>query len=78
MSEQDKQEDEYQPRWYELITLQEASKLSGLSPSDLRLLVNNGELWAKYLGTNWFTTEQAIRDYLGHVGQSTPKSSNKD
>jgi hypothetical protein len=78
MSEQDKQEDEYQPRWYELITLQEASKLSGLSPSDLRLLVNNGELWAKYLGTNWFTTEQAIRDYLDRSHQQKPKSSKKN
>jgi len=78
MPDQNKEEGEYDPRWSELITLQEAAKLSGLSPSHLRLLANNGEFWAKYLGLNWFTTEQAIRDYLGHVGQSKPKSSNKD
>ena len=64
MPNEDQENDEYQPRWNELITLQEAAKLSGLSPSHLRLLANNGEIWAKYLGTNWFTTEPAIRDYL--------------
>jgi hypothetical protein len=65
MHEEDREEGEYQPRWYELITLQEAAKLSGLSPGHLRLLANNEEIWAKYLGANWFTTEQSVRDYLG-------------
>jgi hypothetical protein len=78
MSDQDKEDSEYQPRWNELITLQEAAKLSGLSPSHLRLLANNEDIWAKYLGANWFTTEQAIGDYLDRSHQQKPKSSKKN
>jgi hypothetical protein len=40
----------------ELITLQEAAELSGLSASHLRLLVSRGEIWKVKLGRNWITT----------------------
>ena len=78
MPDENQEEGKYQPRWYELITLQEAAKLSGLAQSHLRLLANNEEIWAKYLGANWFTTEQAIRDYLDRPRQQKPKTSKKD
>ena len=67
--------DEYQPRWNELITLLEAAKLSGLSSTHMRLLASSGEIWAKKLGTNWFTTEQAVRDYLARDRRPGPKPS---
>jgi hypothetical protein len=64
MPNEDLENGEYQPRWYDLITLQEAAKLSGLSTGHLRLLAGQGEIWARRLGHNWFTTEQAVREYL--------------
>lgn len=48
----------------DLMTLKEASEMSGLSPSHLRLLVSKGQIWGKKLGRNWFTTKQAVDDYL--------------
>ena len=65
--------DEYQPRWNELITLPEAAMFSGLSESHLRLLASHEEIWAKKLGINWFTTEQAVRDYLARDRRPGPK-----
>lgn len=53
-----------QPELNELISLSQATELSGLSPSHLRLLVSRGEMWGVKLGRNWFTTAQAIDDYL--------------
>jgi len=47
----------------DLISLQEAAKLSGLSQAHIRLLVRNGEVWGKKIGRNWVTTEQAVREY---------------
>ncbi len=73
MPDKDRENDEYRPRWDELITLQEAAKFSGLSPSHLRLLAGSGEIWAKKLGTNWFTTEQAVKDYLVRDRRPGPK-----
>jgi len=76
MPDEDHENSVYQPRWNELITLPEAAKLSGLSESHLRLLASQGDIWAKKLGANWFTTEQTIRDYLSRDGQTGPKPKN--
>jgi hypothetical protein len=64
---------EYTPRLDELISLSQAAEISGLSPSHLRLLVSNGELWGKKLGRNWFTTQKAISDYLSRGIKPGPK-----
>ena len=61
MPDEDQEDDEYRPRWDELITLQEAAKLSGLSYSQFRLLARQEQIWAKKLGNTWFTTAQAVR-----------------
>ena len=47
-----------------LISLKEAAALSGLSHSHLRLLARTGKIDARRLGRDWFTTEQAVADYL--------------
>ena len=73
MPDEDREDSEYQPRWYELITLQEAAKFSGLSQSHLRLLASQEEIWARKLGPNWFTTEQAVKDYLARERRPGPK-----
>ena len=57
----------------ELITLQEAAKLSGLSYSHCRYLARNGELWAKKMGRDWFTTKQAVKEYLARDRRPGPK-----
>jgi hypothetical protein len=53
-----------QPGLDDLISLSEASIICGLSPSHLRLLVTRGDMWGRKLGRNWFTTPQAVKDYL--------------
>ena len=63
----------YQPRLEDLITLKEAAELSGLSPNHLRLLVSRGDMWGKKLGRHWFTTAQAVREYLARDRRPGPK-----
>ena len=67
----DKSDD--QPGLDDLIALREAAKLSGLSPNHLRLLVGRGDIWGKKLGRDWFTTEQAVREYLALDRRPGPK-----
>ena len=62
-----------QPRLEELITLEEAAELSGLSPPHLRLLVRRGKIWGKKIGHNWLTTAQAVREYLARDRRPGPK-----
>ncbi len=62
-----------QPSLDELLTLEEAAKLSGLSPNHLRHLVTIGEMWGKKLGRNWFTTAQAVKEYQAQDHRPGPK-----
>lgn len=52
------------PSLNDLISLREAAKPSGLSPSHLRLLVSWGDIWGLKLGRNWVTTAKAVEEYL--------------
>jgi hypothetical protein len=61
------------PNFDDLISLAEASKVSGLSMNQLRLLVSRGIMWGKKIGRNWVTTEQAVRDYLSLGKKPGPK-----
>ena len=56
--------DEYQPGLEELISLNKAAEVSGLSQDHLRRLAERGQIWAKKLGRNWVTTEQSVQEYL--------------
>ena len=47
-----------------LISLTEASELSGLSSVHLRHLVSTEKLWGKKIGRNWVTSKDAIVNYL--------------
>ena len=62
-----------QPGLDELITLKQAAELSGISYSHLRLLARKGTIWAKKLGHNWFTTAQAVNEYLARDRRPGPK-----
>ncbi len=67
-------DDADQPNLSQLIPLSLAAKISGLSPSHLRTLIRDGELWGNKLGgRNWYTTEQAVRAYLARGIKPGPK-----
>lgn len=56
-----------------LIPLSKAAEVSGLTPAHLRLLVRTGEMRGKKLGRDWFTTLQAVREYLARDRRRGPK-----
>ncbi len=66
-----------QPSLDDLISLAEAAELSGLSPTQWRYLVTRGEVWGKKLGRNWFTTAQAVKEYLARDRRPGPKPRNR-
>jgi excisionase family DNA binding protein len=74
MTEEQPNKKGVQPNLTDLITLHEAAELSGLSNSHLRLLARKGTIWATRLGHNWFTTPQAVQDYLSLERRPGPKS----
>jgi len=61
------------PELDDLITLNEAAKLSGFTMRHVRHLAKTGEIWAKKLGRNWFTTVQAVQKYLSLNKKPGPK-----
>jgi predicted transcriptional regulator of viral defense system len=58
----------------DLISLREASELSGISPNHLRLLVGKGLIWGKKIDTYWVTTELAVKKYQSLGIRPGPKS----
>jgi excisionase family DNA binding protein len=48
----------------ELITLAEASKRYGLSPTYLRTIARAGRLKAQKVGRDWLTTPAAVEAYI--------------
>ncbi len=65
--------EDYQPSLDDLIPLSKAAEISGLSHDHLRRLAEQGNIWAKKLGRNWVTTEQAVREYLAKDRRRGPK-----
>ncbi len=63
----------HQSKLEELITIREAAEISGLSQSHLRLLIRKGEIWGQKKGRDWFTTAQAVREYLARDRRPGPK-----
>ena len=60
----------------EFITLAEAAKNSPYSQEYLSLLARRGKLFSKKIGRNWYTTRNAVQDYLAKQGLTViiPKS----
>ena len=61
----------------ELISLEEAAELCGLSSRHLRHLISRDELWGKKIGRNWVTTAQAVREYQARNVRPGPKPKNR-
>ncbi|MFA6520405.1 MAG: helix-turn-helix domain-containing protein [Candidatus Paceibacterota bacterium] len=47
-----------------VLSLSEASKISGYHPDYLSALIRKGELRGEKTGGTWFTTEDDVRDYI--------------
>lgn len=62
-----------EPTITDLISLAEASELSGLSHGHLALLIRKGQLWGIKLGRNWVTTKKAVEAYLASNPHPGPK-----
>ena len=73
MSGYNEKSDIYQPSLGEIISLEEASIISGFSHGHLALLIRKGELWGIKIGRNWVTTEKAVRDYQARNLRPGPK-----
>ena len=63
-----------QPGLGELIPLSQAANISGFTRQHLALLIRQGNIWGTKLGgRDWFTTEQAVREYLARERRTGPK-----
>ncbi len=60
-----------------LISVTEAAEMSGLTPSYIRRLLRNEVIVGKKIGRDWFTTEEAVRNYLEQERRPGPKPGQK-
>lgn len=56
-----------------LISVTEASQLAGLTPSFIRRLLRRGDIAGVKIGRDWFTTKEAVRQYLKQERRPGPK-----
>ena len=56
--------EDYQPNLNDLISLRQASEVTGLTTNHLRLIISHEKLWAKKIDTFWVTTDEALSNYL--------------
>jgi excisionase family DNA binding protein len=60
-----------------LISVMEASKMSGLTTGHLRKLLREGQIEGVKIGRNWLTTEEAVQEYLKQEIKPGPKPKQK-
>jgi excisionase family DNA binding protein len=60
-----------------LISVTEASQISGLTTSFIRRLLREGRIEGVKIGRNWLTTEEAIQDYMSQERRPGPKPKGK-
>lgn len=48
----------------EWIPVKEAAEYTGYTPRHVRLLLNNGLVKGRKFGRDWFTTKEALDEYL--------------
>jgi hypothetical protein len=51
--------------------------MSGLSPRHIRLLLSQGKIIGFKMGRDWFTTEEAVKNYLSQNPKPGPKPQQK-
>ncbi len=57
-----------------LLSVREASHLSKLTPGYIRRLLRNQELAGVKIDHDWFTTREALQDYLARDRRPGPKT----
>ena len=45
-------------------TVQEVAKMFDMTPQSIRKFLNEGRIKARKMGTKWYVTEEAMREYL--------------
>ena len=73
MPEQTKARDPLDDLTSKLISVTRAAEISGLTPGYIRRLLRNEQLTGVKIGRDWFTTEEAIREYLVTERRPGPK-----
>ena len=73
MSDQTTKRDSLEGLTSKLVSVAEASRISGLSASHIRKLLRDGEIEGVKIGRDWSTTEEAIRQYLKQDRRPGPK-----
>ena len=73
MSDQTTKRDSLEGLTSKLISVAEASRISGLSASHIRKLLRDGDVEGVKIGRDWATTEEAIREYLKQDRRPGPK-----
>lgn len=58
---------------HKLISVKEASIVSGFSTRHIRFLLDKGKIAGLKMGRDWFTTEDAVTDYLSQNSKPGPK-----
>ena len=57
----------------ELITVSEASKLSGYTPQHVRLLIRQGLINGRRSGGIWLVEASSLRNYINNAPKPGPK-----
>lgn len=73
MSEEAGQQGPLEDLVSELISVTDASEVSGLTPGYIRRLLRNGQIRGIKIGRDWRTTEEAVREYLKQERRPGPK-----
>ena len=73
---QTNQDDTYDPRVSELLTVKQASDMTKMSREHLALLMRTGKLWGVKLGRDWYTIQEALDAYLAQNNRPGPKRKN--
>jgi excisionase family DNA binding protein len=77
VSEQTTQQGPLEELTSKLISVTEASQISGLTTGHLRKLLREGQIEGVKIGRNWLTTEEAVQDYLKQEIRPGPKPKHK-
>ena len=64
MSEQTTNRDSFEDLTAKLISVTRAAEISGLTPGYIRRLLRQERIYGEKMGRDWFTTAEAIREYL--------------
>lgn len=73
MAGQQRRHNDLQRAAQELISTAKAAAISGYTPRHILHLIKKGELWGCRIGRNWFTTEEAVRQYKARDVRPGPK-----